>query len=52
VTPPSSPGPASRIRHVPYNWIALSNTTLAVVMAMINASSLLIALPAIFRGDA
>ena len=38
------------MRHVPYKWIALSNTTLAVVMAMVNASSLLIALPAIFRG--
>jgi MFS family permease len=35
---------------VQYKWIALSNTTLGVVMAMINASSLLIALPAIFRG--
>jgi MFS family permease len=35
---------------VHYKWIALSNTTLGVVMAMINASSLLIALPAIFRG--
>jgi EmrB/QacA subfamily drug resistance transporter len=35
---------------VPYKWIALSCTTLGVLMAMINASSLLIALPAIFRG--
>jgi MFS family permease len=38
------------MRHIPYKWIALSNTTLGIVMAMINASSLLIALPAIFRG--
>jgi len=38
------------MRHVQYKWIALSNTTLGIVMAMINASSLLIALPAIFRG--
>ena len=37
-------------RRVPYKWIVLSCTTLAVLMAMINASSLLIALPAIFRG--
>ena len=38
------------MRHVQYKWIALSNTTLGILMAMINASSLLIALPAIFRG--
>jgi MFS family permease len=38
------------VHRVPYKWIALSNTTLGIVMAMINASSLLIALPAIFRG--
>jgi len=37
-------------RRVPYKWIALSCTTLGVLMAMINFSSLLIALPAIFRG--
>jgi EmrB/QacA subfamily drug resistance transporter len=35
---------------VSYKWIVLSCTTLGVLMAMINASSLLIALPAIFRG--
>ncbi|MDA8346811.1 MAG: MFS transporter [Thermaerobacter sp.] len=33
-----------------YKWIALSNTTLGMLMAMLNASSVLIALPAIFRG--
>ena len=38
------------MRHVQYKWIALSNTTLGTVMALVNASSLLIALPAIFRG--
>jgi len=37
-------------RRVPYKWMVLSCTTLGVLMAMINASSLLIALPAIFRG--
>jgi MFS family permease len=33
-----------------YKWIALSNTTLAVFMSALNGSSLMIALPAIFRG--
>jgi MFS family permease len=37
-------------RRIAYKWVVLSCTTLAVLMAMINASSLLIALPAIFRG--
>ena len=33
-----------------YKWIALSNTTLGILMATINASIMLIALPDIFRG--
>ena len=33
-----------------YKWVALSNTTLGTLMAMINSSILLIALPDIFRG--
>jgi MFS family permease len=33
-----------------YKWIALSNTTLGVLMATINQSILIIALPAIFNG--
>src|ERR1039458_952192 len=33
-----------------YKWIALSNTTLGILMATINASIVLIALPDIFRG--
>jgi len=33
-----------------YKWIALSNTTLGVLMVMINQSILLISLPDIFRG--
>jgi EmrB/QacA subfamily drug resistance transporter len=33
-----------------YKWIALSNTTLGMLMATINASIVLIALPDIFRG--
>jgi MFS family permease len=43
--PPAAPEPGSR-----YKWIALSNTTLGVLMATINASIMLIALPDIFRG--
>ncbi len=38
-------------RHgIDYKWIALSNTTLGILMAAINTTSLIIALPAIFRG--
>ena len=33
-----------------YKWIALSNTTLGVLMAAMNSSIVLISLPAIFRG--
>jgi MFS family permease len=33
-----------------YKWVALSNTTLGVLMATINSSIVLISLPAIFRG--
>src|SRR5580692_9033317 len=33
-----------------YKWVALANTTLGVVMATIDASIMLIALPDIFRG--
>lgn len=33
-----------------YKWIALSNTTLGMLMGAINGSSLIIALPVIFRG--
>ncbi|HEX7161263.1 MAG TPA: MFS transporter [Trebonia sp.] len=33
-----------------YKWIALSNTTLGVLMATINQSIVLIALPAVFQG--
>ncbi len=37
---------------VAYKWIALSNTTLGVLMASLNSSIILISLPAIFRGIA
>lgn len=33
-----------------YKWVALSNTTLGILMATINASIVLISLPAIFNG--
>jgi len=39
-----------RFGHVPYKWVALSNTTLGVLMVTINQSILLIALPDIFTG--
>jgi EmrB/QacA subfamily drug resistance transporter len=35
---------------VEYKWVALSNTTLGVMMAMINSTIILISLPAIFKG--
>lgn len=41
----------TRIQERPfYKWIALSNTTLGILLAAINASIVLISLPAIFRG--
>jgi MFS family permease len=45
--PPASPRTAVGPR---YKWIALSNTTLGMLMATINSSIMLIALPDIFRG--
>jgi MFS family permease len=51
--PADRAGPAARRHREPgagYKWIALSNTTLGVLMATINASIMLIALPDIFRG--
>src|ERR1700756_856478 len=43
-----NPGSGGRGRH--YKWIALSNTTLGILMVTINQSILLISLPALFRG--
>ena len=37
-------------RGIQYKWIALSNTTLGILMVTINQSILLISLPALFRG--
>jgi len=51
----AQPTPTSRARsftadHPHYRWVALSNTTLGVLLTTINASIVLISLPAIFRG--
>src|SRR5580692_5751372 len=43
-------GPASDGRGKNYKWIALSNTTLGILMVTINQSILLISLPDLFRG--
>jgi MFS family permease len=40
----------ARVHRLDYKWVALSNTTLGMLIATINASILLIALPDIFRG--
>jgi MFS family permease len=43
--------PSATRRHDPnYKWIALSNTTLGVLMAAIDGSIVIISLPAIFNG--
>jgi MFS family permease len=44
-----APAPADPAR-AHYKWIVLSNTTLGILMATVNSSILLIALPDIFRG--
>jgi MFS family permease len=38
------------LRGAHYKWVALSNTTLGMLAATVNASIVIIALPAIFRG--
>jgi hypothetical protein len=43
-------GPGIAVPGSGYRWIALSNTTLGTLMATINGSIILIALPDIFRG--
>ena len=45
-----APAQAGRALGPRYKWIALSNTTLGMLMATINQSIVLIALPDIFRG--
>jgi len=46
----SSNGDTGMGRGSRYKWVALSNTTLGMLSATINASIVIIALPAIFRG--
>jgi hypothetical protein len=46
---PAAPGP-SGLLGTHYKWLALSNTTLGMLAATVNASIVIIALPAIFRG--
>jgi MFS family permease len=43
-------GPNGQHEDGRYKWVALSNTTLSMTMATIDASIVIIALPAIFRG--
>jgi MFS family permease len=45
-----APARADRAPGPHYKWIALSNTTLGILMATINQSIVIIALPAVFRG--
>src|SRR3984893_4349707 len=45
-----APGPTGRALGPHYKWIALSNTTLGTLMATINQSIVLIALPDVFHG--
>ena len=46
----NGPGPQAAGKGGAYKWVALSNTTLAMVMATIDGSIVIVALPAIFRG--
>ena len=52
---PGPPGPQDRPQASgsvgsTYKWVALSNTTLSMLMATIDTSIVIIAMPAIFRG--
>ena len=47
VQPADASTPKPRIA---YKWIALSNTTIGILIATVNATSILIAMPVIFRG--
>ncbi len=48
--PTADPSGNGAARPDRYKWVALSNTTLGMLMATINSSIILIALPDIFRG--
>jgi MFS family permease len=47
---PVEPASGRGLRGGNYKWVALSNTTLGMLAATVNASIVIIALPAIFRG--
>ncbi|MCE5190511.1 MAG: MFS transporter [Actinomycetia bacterium] len=44
------PSAVAKRDRIPYKWIVLTNTTIGVLMASVANSSLLIALPEVFRG--
>ena len=46
----SQTGLRYKLSHIPYKWIALSNTTLGVFMASLDGSIVMISLPSIFNG--
>jgi len=48
--PGQGPAPGQPREGSHYKWLALSNTTLGMLAATVNASIVIIALPAIFRG--
>ena len=48
IDPPQGGGSSPPV--VAYKWVVLTNTTLGLLMASINSTIILIALPAIFRG--
>jgi MFS family permease len=48
--PATAGRPDTRRRAPSYKWIALSNTTLGMLMATVNSSIVIISMPAIFRG--
>jgi MFS family permease len=49
-TAPRGRAPRWDVDHPHYRWVVLSNTTLGMLIATVNASIVLISLPAIFRG--
>ncbi|MHB1547978.1 MAG: MFS transporter, partial [Acidimicrobiales bacterium] len=49
VDPPRR-APEGRRHGENYKWVALANTTLGIIMATIDSSIMLIAMPDIFRG--
>jgi MFS family permease len=50
LTPPTSGVRRFDAAHPHYKWVALSNTTIGMLIVTINSSIVLISLPAIFRG--